>query len=83
VVQHVSIILKTVFQVVIKFSWVPHVIHRPNSHYLRKDSRLFLRADLQRLVVGMADSSGDERVVYAPPPSYKFIKQDNKGSPLV
>jgi hypothetical protein len=31
----------------------------------------------------MADFDGDERVVYAPPPSYEFIKQDDKVSPLV
>jgi hypothetical protein len=52
-------------------------------HYLRKDSRLLLRADLQQLMVGMVDSGGDERVVYAPPPSYEFMKQDDKVSPLV
>ena len=52
-------------------------------HCLRKDSRLLLRADPQRLVVGMADSGGDERVVYAPPPGYEFMKQDDKVSPLV
>jgi hypothetical protein len=38
---------------------------------------------LQQLVVGMADSGGDEMVVYAPPPSYKFMKHDDKVSPLV
>jgi hypothetical protein len=34
-------------------------------------------------MVGMADFGGDERVVYAPPPDYKFMKQDDKVSPLV
>jgi hypothetical protein len=37
----------------------------------------------QRLVVRMADSSADEWLVYAPPPSYEFMKQDDKVSPLV
>jgi hypothetical protein len=34
-------------------------------------------------VLGMVDSGSDERVVYAPPPNYEFMKQDDKVSPLV
>jgi hypothetical protein len=54
-------------------------------HELRKDFQLFnfCYADLQRLVAGMADSSGDERVIYPPPPSYQFMRQHDKVSPLV
>jgi hypothetical protein len=29
----------------------------------------------------MADSGGDEREVYAPPPGYEFMKQDDKVCP--
>jgi hypothetical protein len=31
----------------------------------------------------MTDSGDDEREVYAPPPGYEFMKQDDKVSPLV
>jgi hypothetical protein len=31
----------------------------------------------------MANSGGDERVVYAPPPGYEFMKLDDKVSPPV
>jgi hypothetical protein len=34
-------------------------------------------------MVGMADSSGDERVVYVPHLGYEFMKQVDKVSPLV
>jgi hypothetical protein len=34
-------------------------------------------------MVGMADSGGDERVVYEPPAGYEFMKQHNKASSLV
>jgi hypothetical protein len=52
-------------------------------HYLCKDSRLLLCADLQQLVVGIEDFGSDERVVYAPPHGYDFIKQHDKICPLV
>jgi hypothetical protein len=52
-------------------------------HCLREDTGLLLRADMQRLMVGMADSGDVERVVYAPPPGYELMEQNIKVSPLV
>jgi hypothetical protein len=46
---------------------------------LHTDSRLLLRADLQRLVVGMTNFGSDKRVVYAPPPRLRVHETGRQG----
>jgi hypothetical protein len=47
-------------------------------------TQLLLCTDLQWLVAGMADPSGDRKMVAPPPPSYKKLKQlDKVSSPMV